>query len=447
MYKKIKNFFTKNLFWKLASVVMSALLWFIVMNINNPTEIKSFSLPLIVTNLENLENKNISILNKDDIMSTKVELRLKASRPVLDELTKKFIKGEIKATLDTSFTNEVQELTSPIEITSQVKTNLSSIPYPNNNFEIVSFSPTNLNIALDTIITVPKKLYAQKKGTPKNGYIASEPSISSEYIQISGIKSNIEKVNTVVVEVNVSDKTESFIQKVTPVAYDKNGNEVNDINFNLKSINASVIITSQEQIKINEPTLIGEIKKGYYIKNVSFSPRVIKISGNPTILKTINPINLPPINLSNLTETKEFIFNAKDLLKTYASEIEFKENTQISVILEIEKAQEITIKLNSEDIKILNLEDKIVTFPDTFNIKIFGDEKTIEQLNINNLKPTINLKNVETGIKELEINISLPENISLVAQPTIIATIKSSTEVDTTENTSNNEFTETEINN
>ena len=44
MYKKIKSFLTTNLYWKALSILLAIGLWFVVMNINNPTEIKTFTL-------------------------------------------------------------------------------------------------------------------------------------------------------------------------------------------------------------------------------------------------------------------------------------------------------------------------------------------------------------------------------------------------------------------
>ncbi|MDE6357578.1 MAG: hypothetical protein K2L15_03200, partial [Eubacteriales bacterium] len=221
MYQKFKDLFTKNLPWKAFSILVSALLWFIVMNINNPTEIKAFSIPLNISDLSEFDEKNISILNMDELKEVKVEIKLKATRPVLDELKKKFSNTDIKAYLDTAFLANLSEITSPLEISSQIKTNLSSIPYPNNNFEILSFSPSSVNLNIDTFVTVPKKIYVNEIGTVKNGYIAYTPEISSEYIQISGAKSIIDSVDSVYVDIDISNKSDTFSESVTPIAYDQ----------------------------------------------------------------------------------------------------------------------------------------------------------------------------------------------------------------------------------
>ncbi|MDE6182083.1 MAG: hypothetical protein K2F59_02605, partial [Eubacteriales bacterium] len=155
MYQKLKNLFTKNLPWKILSILVSCLLWFVAMNINNPTEIKNFSIPLDLSNLkEETSKKNMVVLNIEELEEIKVEIKLKATRPVLDELTKRFSDSNIKASLDiTSLTNlsdtALSEITDPFEIPAQIKTNLNTVPYPNNNFEILSISPTSLNINID----------------------------------------------------------------------------------------------------------------------------------------------------------------------------------------------------------------------------------------------------------------------------------------------------------
>jgi YbbR domain-containing protein len=38
----LKKLFEKDLYWKVFSVVIAAFLWFVVMNVINPTETKNF---------------------------------------------------------------------------------------------------------------------------------------------------------------------------------------------------------------------------------------------------------------------------------------------------------------------------------------------------------------------------------------------------------------------
>lgn len=419
MYQKLKDLFTKNLAWKAFSILMASLLWFIVMNINNPTEVKTFSLPLDLYNLKELDTKNIAVLNKNELEQTRIEIKLKATRPILDELTKKISKADIKAYLDINAISNLVEIVSPFEMVTQVKTNLSNIAYPNNNFEIVSFLPASVNVNLDNIVTIPKKVYVKKIGALKNGYIASEPELSSEYIQVTGAKSIIDTVHSVYVEIDLSNQASSFNKDVIPVAYDKDGNIIENVSFNLNTVNVNVPIVGKGQIKINSPKLVGNLPKGYSLKKVSYSPEYIQVLLNSNNLKNLTSINLPNIDISNLTASKEFKFNINDILKNYITNVNVNKNSEVTVYIEIQKNGERTITINSSELNISGINDKFIDFPDTFDIKISGEEEYIKNMDLSQIKASIDLKNTPNGINKIPIQVSLPKNVELVSTPFI----------------------------
>lgn len=419
MYDKLKKFFTENILWKILSIIMATLLWFVVMNINNPTEIKTFYLPINTSNLEQLYDNNKAVLNLEEVKQRKVEIKLKATRPVLDEVTKMLSKSEVKAYLDINSILNSGEILNPLEVTVQIKTTLSNIPYPNNNFEIVSFYPTTTTLNLDTIVTVPKKINVTTKGEVKAGYIASTPELSSEYIQVTGAKSIIENIDNVSIEIDITNQDKTFSKIVEPIAYDKEGNIIKDIHFNLTEISVKVNISSQGKLKINEPILTGNLPLGYSIKNISYTPKSINVIGSENSLKNTTYINIPPINISSLTDSKEFKFTINDILKPLNLSLEDDTNSEIKVFIEIEKIVDKIITLNSSQINLLGVDDKFIDIPEVVNIKISGSETNINNLDINEISASIDLNNLENGNHNIQMQVSLPKDIILKEIPFI----------------------------
>ena len=76
MLKKISNVLfksiSKNFGWKLFSLVCAIILWFIVMNIINPTEIQTYSVNVTLENEDKLNEKGFTVMNKEEIQNTKI---------------------------------------------------------------------------------------------------------------------------------------------------------------------------------------------------------------------------------------------------------------------------------------------------------------------------------------------------------------------------------------
>ena len=109
----IKGFFAKDLMWKIFSLLIALALWFVVMNTLNPAETKTFTAGLVFTNEQVLEDKNIIITNKAELENTKVSIKVKGTRPALDELSRDANRQQIAAYIDLSHRRRLCSLLLP----------------------------------------------------------------------------------------------------------------------------------------------------------------------------------------------------------------------------------------------------------------------------------------------------------------------------------------------
>ncbi len=411
MYQKIKNLFVRNLPWKALSVLIAFILWLVYMNINNPSEIKTFSLTINTENVEELAKQNLTILNLNEIEETKIELKISATRKVLDELTKMFANSEIKAYLDISTIQSMENVTYAFDTILQIKTTLTNLAYPNNNFEILSFTPTSINVKIDTTETAPKKVYVKTVGEVSQGYQDLTPEISAEYVNVYGAKTIIDSIAAVYVEVNISDKSETTTYEVTPKAYDEEGNILTDVTFDLETISVTIPITKKGTIKINEPSLTGELNQGYFIENITYSPTTIDVIGED--LENLSSISIPSIDISNLTESKSYSFSISDILKGYDLTLLNSNEDTINVYIEVGTYASKTLTFNSSNLNIVGANDKYIEVPETFDIIVSGKEEDLESLDTSKITATINLNDIEVGTNTIEVLIDLPLNITL----------------------------------
>ncbi|WP_250278910.1 CdaR family protein [[Clostridium] colinum] len=444
MYKKIKYFFTNNLYWKALSVLLAIGLWFVVMNINNPTEIKSFTLNISLLNEEKLAENDISILNIDEIKSQKAEIKIKGTRTTLDELSKKVNRDNIKLALDLDQVLGYNIGDEPLEVVANLKPTMPNIPYPNNNFEIVSFYPNTCNVYLDKIVTIPKKIHPKTVGETRSGYIAYEPEISSEYIQVTGPKSIIDKIQVIYAEIDITDQTSTITKNVIPVAYDKNGNKITDIKFNIEEVSIKVPIILQGVINIIEPNLIGQLPDGFIIDSISYKPKVVEVVGDTNNLKKLTKLNLPDIDISGLTESTEYTYDILPILNQYNLKLKNHNNSQIKIYINIKKATTKQLTIPTSNISILGYNDSFfIDMPEEFSINIVGEDNFINNIDVSKIKFSIDVTDLKEGSYNIKINTELPEGVEIVSQPYMDIKISNKAKEDISEPISNKDDNET----
>ena len=423
MYKKIKSFFTSNLYWKALSVLIAIGLWFVVMNINNPTEIKTFTLNISLLNEDKLKENNIAILNIDDIKNQKTEIRIRAPRTTLDEINKRANKENIKLNLDLDQVLAYNISENPLEVTTNLTPNLPNLPYPNNNFEIVSFFPTTATLYLDKVITIPKKIHPKILGKTKEGYVASDPELSSEYIQVTGPKSIIDTIQVIYAEVNITDKITTLIENVSPVAYDKNGNKIEDISFNLEKVSVKIPISLQGIININEPKLVGELPQGYIVDNILYNPQKIEVIGGNN-LNHVTKINLPDINVTDLKESSEYTYDITPILNKYNLSLKNPNDKNIEISIKIKKVTIKQLNIPTSKLSILGYNDNFfIDMPESFIINIVDEGNLTDDIDFDNLKYNIDVTDLIEGSYNINVDVDLPNGIKIASKPTINITI------------------------
>ncbi len=85
MANKIRDLFLKNLVFKLLALLFAILLWWMVTSVSDPTQYKSFSVPVTMQNESALTaaGKYYAVLKNSDTIS----VRVTAKRSVIDRLS------------------------------------------------------------------------------------------------------------------------------------------------------------------------------------------------------------------------------------------------------------------------------------------------------------------------------------------------------------------------
>lgn len=411
LLRGIKNFFSRDLLWKIFSLVIAVFMWFLVMNTINPTEIKTFTAPITFENMEALTEKGYIVSNIQDFDSATVTIKVEASRPALDALSKAENKNSIKAKIDLSKIEIDQNSNFPYTITAAIVPSLPSNSYL-YNYDISSYYPNGAEIEIDKAATRTIPVELATYGSPMSGYVADDATSDTEEVEVTGPNSIINTVEKVLATIDITNAKETVNKNCKMTVYDTNDTALKGFIIEPESINVSVVIKKNNVIKIEEPVTTGNLPDQLELLSIEYSPKSINATSfNDRVPESIT---LPPIDLTSITKETTKAIDISDILEKAGLEAKAK---KINVTIKV------GVK-SAEDYVIPTSTIKAVGLGANYNINFYDDEITLEIGGVNNidiatLTPMIDVTNLSEGKHTVPLKINLPANAVISEDPVV----------------------------
>lgn len=446
----IKGFFTKDIILKVFSLAAAIGLWFVVMNTLNPTEVKSFTTDLTFINeaalTEGESDGGLTIINKQNIEKTKVAIKVKGTRPALDELSKSKNRAEIKAYVDLKqlggITLDETPQTLNLVVTPKLPDNIFLYSY-----EIVSCTPKSVEAQVDRLKSETMKLQLDVTGQLKSGYDSNEPVCDTDTVRITGPASMFSKVGTVKAGVDITGKTDNVEVSVAPAVYDKDGNIMELFTVEPAVIDVSVGIKKQWQIPVTEPEVTGQLNENLVLEGIEYEPKNVEVEGSIEDINKVPSIHVPAVDLSAIEHTQTFTYDIRPSLKGTDLQLKNSSDTEIKVTVTVNAKASRDITINQGDFNITGLADELTAHIDPVNITVYGSQEFIDAISAKQLAPAIDLSGQTVGWHNLTFAVTLPDNVEMRSTPTatVIITNKNNQTVDTEPETQTETVTEEEV--
>lgn len=268
---------------KLICLFLAIVLWFFIINEQNPVSEGSYTVPVTI---ENLDSQYIT----SNVPKT-VYVRLSGPRNTIIKIGT----NDIKAYMDLSNAQE-----GNMEIPVHVE-----IP---NGTELKKQSMTSAKITVD-IYTV-KELALTPRLTGKiegNNYIGALK-IVPEKVVVSGARRLIQKVDKAVIEIPVGDKDDDF-SVMTPIRLlAADGSAVDGLELTpwQSSVKVSIghnAVTKTIPVNI---TTVGALAPGYKISGLKADPAQVTVKGTSDAIAALTSIELDPVNIDGLKRDKSW---------------------------------------------------------------------------------------------------------------------------------------------
>lgn len=409
---------TTNLGLKVIAFIFAALLWLIVVNLDNPVVSKTFrEIPVTIVNDD-------IITSAGDVYQVvgeqSVSVVVYATRDISQELEAE----DIVATADVTEMDTATGLI-PIEI---------SIPDYSGDYESAEAVPRNLTIQREKSGKKVLSLSVKAENDPADGYILGNMTVEPEQVTLTGAESVLAQIARAEARVNVEGMTADQKAKAELRLYDADGNVLNPPQIE-NDLGEEGITVSVEVLKLKSVPIVldvtGTPAEGYKYTGGTSTPENLQVCGKSADLEGFDEIEIsgPVLDVSGASDTIEKNIDISEYLPEGVRLAEQDLGT-VKVTLKVEQEGTRSIDFLVSSLRINNLSEKLQVNYETgaeIVIRVSGDEARLNTLDITNAV-YVDLGGYTTpGTYDIPVKVDLPDGVTLEEQVSVSLTLEEKT--------------------
>lgn len=420
---------TKNLALKIISVIIAIVIWYVVVDFNDPIETESYSVKIEVINESYISNGKQVYQIADEYKT--VTVYVKGNRSKLKRLQA----GSITVTAD--LTQIVDLERTPVTVPLQ-----ASCP---------GFSVSDITLSRATIPIVIENVASQEfpvtvitgDTSPGKDYEIGVLTPNPDRVTISGPESIVSQIESVVAKIDVTGMTQNGRKTAELILIDKDQEELPEstisdhltIDGGVTSIDVKVELWRKRSgVKLNV-AYSGAPADGYQVTEITTTPAEITVAGDETALNKLaqqdNTISIPAdrVSVEGANSDLRIDVELTDLLP---------DNLRLSSTMKSSVMVDVTIlpngskefKMDVDALQTVNLApDLTLSYDQTeLEIRVKGSLSALNSLDLSTVSAVIDLKGKTEGDYTIPVSITLPYGYTLVDDVSINVHLKEKTE-------------------
>lgn len=402
-------------FWRIAlSVVVAIALWaYVITTVSPESEDTFYDIPVSYQN-DVLEERGLMIVSEKPT----VTLTLKGNRSDLNEL------NENNITIVVNLAAIQAPGTQMVRYDVSYPANL-----PNNAFETISQTPNMLKLKVENKIKKTVPIVLEYIGTVPEGFIddRENPVMDTTVVEVAGPESSVEQIDRAVIQVDLTNKTDSVVGAFQYVLCNKDGEPVDAqmVTTNVEEVNLSVKIQRLKEV----PLVLNLVDGGGATKDtceLDMDITSIWVAGAENKLRDLEQVELGTVNLAEL----------KDETNTLTFEILLPEG-----VTNINDVQEVTATISFPDLRTKKLtiskdqflaagvpaDAEVIWVTETVEIELRGPKALIKKITEKDIVVTMDFSSEELGSVNKVPKITLGSaysEVGTISVSSVIATLQ-----------------------
>lgn len=402
----MKEKLTRNIGVKILSIVLAALLWLIITNVEDPVKTDSFhDVPVTILNKTEYERK-LKTLNQvyHIVEGDKIDFTFSARRKIADNINV----SDFKVTADLSSLSDLNTVTINI-----------SCPAYGDEVTIKSSSAQVLKVEREQLAEKRFKVNVKQKGEPADGYYVYQKAANT-LITVSGPESKINKIAEIVAEVDVTGETGSFRIAKTPKALDEEGNEVEPFGLTYSENPVTLEIKMYKTKEINLLiTTSGKPADGYVLAGLDYEPKTLEIAGDDLTLSKIWELTVDE-SIEGASGNIEKEINIQEHLESGLILVGDNQTAMLEITMKKAGTKEVSIQ--TKDIEVRNKPDYLDLSYLSIGpviMRLSGPADTVDDVTVKDIKPYIDLAGYTSGTYQLIVHTDISGYIKQDNKPTV----------------------------
>lgn len=406
----IRDILAKDVGLKLLSIVLAAVLWLLVVNLDDPTQSRNFTATVTFENEDVLTDAGKYYELPD---GNTVTFRVTARRSVIEDLSG----SDFTVTADM---NDLEDDTRiPVSIDVNRHANQVSISAKTHYIHVQVGTKAQNTFTVKPYIT----------GAPLSGYAVGNVSVTPSTISVDGPSELVSTIESVSVNYDVTGMSEDTYEMVTPVFYDADGEEVDTTELVL-SANSVEIFVQIQSIK-DVPILVetsGQLADGLELDEITTDPEKLQLIGDADTINSMTAITIPGdvIDLSKITNNYETTVDISSYLPEGVSVAEDDQVVSINVTLLSEETKEFQIKTANLTVQNLgeNLQAKFTN--ESVTVSITGMPSKLSGLQESGITGYVDASGLAAGTHAVGVVLDLGDGLEASAASTELELTESS---------------------
>lgn len=393
----------KDLGWKLLSIAIAVIMWFMVININQPVDTRTYSKYITLEQMDVLTDRGLTVKNAEDLAATKVNIKIKAQRTALDRLNQSNDWLQVSVNLSgLSNAMDGDSISLPVDV---------EMLGGYTGYNIVSKVPTSVDVYIERIASKSLPIEVVMNGELPKDALYAEPILSADTVKVSGPASVVEQVVAVRGGVNAQDVVGNIQLGAKLIAYDVNGTPVKGVKLSMSEVTVTYHALNAKVIPI-KVNISGTPAQGYELGETICTPQNIEIIGAPELLADLSYVQLPDIDISASRDDVRKSFAVANYLPEGvtakdANSLTIQVNVQISGV----NSREFTV--HSDQLSISGGESgKSYAISGSVKVSITGEELILDSINESTLEGIVDVSGLPVGQHKVPIQLDLPEGIT-----------------------------------
>jgi YbbR domain-containing protein len=234
-------------------------------------------------------------------------------------------------------------------------------------------------------------------------------------VTVSGPSSIMERVHEIRLPVTVLQQITSFQALFDPYAVDIQGQRINDVTILPGQVSAFVELETRGKRVSVIPVIAGSPAEGYSVQQRASVPETILVDGPAELLESLLFVNTGPVNISGATQSVSERVGIVGLPEGVT--VVEPQDATVEVRVAIEDTTNTAQTIPSLPVEILDLDPGLTATidPETVSITIDAPQSVLQSLAASDIKVRVSATDLEPGIYTVELEVSVPEGVTLVS--------------------------------